>query len=365
MQRDPLQRFANRMIHGSTLVLRSLWAYLRYWPRRETRQELSGVLTIYGFWIGILLAVVAIVLYLDITKTLIAAKPEQETPVITDIKAEIMWKADYEPPTQVEEALQRLLMGKVYEQPVFDYEAHEFLFPDSLNDFPKGPRPHGPEEIVFLPWRIGAVPPLSPDETPLTARLPLSGDYWRWNIHPEVMSHILSSHGEPSSETAWYKVAIAMVGGYSHIAGPGLPIDTYKAAIDAFEGAVWTFEAKCKVWNSGNVATKLASITLKSDITEIIPPAGVDPDAFTIQPGYRNALEFTLVPKSGHNTQRSVENEAAYIRENAELHAPAPEERWVTKPSTLAWLMAGAVLVGAFLGTATMKVGFFFRRGQP
>jgi len=366
MQLGRLRWYVNQMTRIGMFLISGFGVCRQCWPSRETRQELATLLTIYGFFIGIALAVAATLLYFDFTKFLIAAKPEDDRPVLLgDIRVETIWEANYKPPRQVEEALQRLLMGEAYRQPVFDYEVHEFAFPESFIDFPKGPRPGGPGEVAFRKWRIGSVLALPPDDTPYAARIPLSGDTWEWNIDPQVKLHILSSQGDSTNETAWYKVAIAMVGGYSKIAGPAFQVGMYKDAIDAFKGAVWTFKAKYKVWNSGNSPTRLAKIILGSDRTVILPPTDIDQNGFVIQPGYNNALEFILVPKNGLNTLRSAQNEATYVRENVKLDAPVPEERWVTRGSVLAWLLGGAVGLGALFATGTMLSLGFFRRQRP
>lgn len=331
---------------------------LRHWPSRETRQTLSEFLTIYGFWIGMALSVVAILLFFDIAKTVIVDEPQDERPVISDIGVKIIWERNYEPPKEIEEALQKLLMGEAYEQPVWDYEWHEFYFPQSVDDFPSFPRPHGPAEAIFLRWRIGAVPPLPSDETPTEMRLPLSGETWQWNIDPRVLLHIRGSEGWHSTEAAWYKIAIAMIGGYSTLDNLGPSADTRKAAIDAFRGAEWTFEAKYKVWNSSSVPTKDAKITLGCGPTHIVAPEGIDPNAFIIRPGPSNALEFTLIPESGYKTLEDAHNEADCVRENTRLDVTVSEAKRVTRGPAWAWI-GGAVVFGILAATATMKLCWF------
>lgn len=336
-------------------ILHGLWAFIWYLPPKETRELLSQKLTLYGFFIGTALAIVAIVLVFNVVTVTIAPKLEVES--TSEIKVKVKWKTNYDPPKEIEQALQALLTGKAYEQPVWDYEYNEFRFPQSVYDLPSVPRPVPPGEPLFLKWRIGAVPPLPSDKDPLEALLPVMGDTWEWNIDPKLMTYIADSPHEVGKKVAWYKIAIAMVGGYSKLFAQGLPTDERIAAIDAFSGAMWTYEVKYRVWNSGTTQAKSCRIIPGGKDTNVVAPEDVDSNGFVIQPGAANRLEFKLNPNSQFSSLSSAESNAAEVREKTKIESPPLE---VIEGSPWLWV-GGALAAGVILATVVNR---FFRFRQ-
>lgn len=324
-----------------------------WWPPRDTQQKLSGILTVYGFWIGIALAVLAILLVYDISQTRIVAKPNTMGPTVDPTQVEIIWEKNYLPANEIEEALKDMLMGETYEQPRYlDDDIRCFFVPESIRDLDRGRCPWV-MEAEYQKWRAVGVPPLEPDKTPSEMKLPLSGREWEWNIDDEVMKYIVDQ-SESTNETAWYKIAIAMVGGYSEQISMGPSSEERKDAIDKFLGAKWTFNATYRVWNEGNASTEASEIILgcQKDI-KVRPPAGMNYKRFIIEPGIDNQLEFKFVPLEGLDTLDAAENLRNCIKEQTSLFSPIPQPIFVIK-WPLQQALAGAIGGGAVIATLMM-----------
>jgi hypothetical protein len=327
-----------------------LWSAIRYLPPKETRELLVYNLTLYGFFIGTLLAALAVVLVFDSVR--VAIQPEFQKDSTSEIKVELEWNPDYMPHEEMEQALQDLLTGKAYQQPVEIVEYAEFRFPQSYYDLLNvRPRPVPSGALMFLKWRIGAVPPLPSDKEPKEALLPVMGDTWEWNIDDKLMTYIAGPQREVGMKVAWYKIAIAMVGGYSEHFAQGLTTDERIAAIDAFNGATWTYEVKYRVWNIGKAQAKSCRIIPGGKDTSIDPPEFVDWKCFAMQPGAANGLEFKLNPDGEFSSLSSAEKNVAEVQEKTEIVSQPLE---VIPGSPWLWV-GGAVLVGFILATLVKR----------
>ena len=342
-------RFVRKVISHAAGPFLRIWHCIRYLPPRETRELLSQTFTLYGFFIGAALAIAAIILIFDFVK--VYEQPKFVEDSTSQIKVELEWNPNYVPQEEIEQALQALLTGKVYQQPVEIMEYDEFRFPQSDYDLlsvPRRPVPAG--ALLFLKWRIGTVPPLPSNKDPMEALLPVMGDTWEWNIDPKLLKYISDSSPEIGERVAWYKIAIAMVGGYSKQFTQGLSIDERIAAINAFSKATWTYEVKYRVWNSGRTQAKSCRIVPGVEDVNIVPPENIDWNEFFIQPGAANRLEFTLYPVGQFNSLGSAESNAAELRKNIKTLSP-PLEKIRGSP----WLWVGVPLLGGFVLATLVK----------
>ena len=343
-------RSVRKVIRHAASPFLLIWHCIIYLPPRKTRESLSQTFTLYGFFIGTAFDIAAIMLVFDFVKVYEQPKfVEESTP--SQVKVELEWSPNYVSQAEIEQALQALLTGKVYKQRVEIMELDEFQFPQSDYDLlsvPRRPVPSG--YAMFLKWRIGTVPPLPSNKDPREALLPVTGDTWEWNIDPKLLKYISDSSPEIGERLPWYKIAIAMVGGYSKQFTQDLSIDERIAAINAFSKATWTYEVKYRVWNSGKTLAKSCRIVPGVEDVVIVPPENVDWNEFVLQPGAANRLEFTLYPNRKFNSLDSAESNAEALRNNIKtLSSPL----WKIRGSF--WLWVFGPLLGGFAFATLVK----------